>query len=119
MDETRFDAWTRRRFGVAAGGLLATALGLGLQETRAKKKHRRPEKRGLQAQATCAKPGPGKNLDGCDFSCDDLSWKNLNGSSVRGTIFTRANLTHAKLLCSTARDARFVGAEPGFLQVSK
>jgi hypothetical protein len=39
MDETRFDAWTRRRFGLAAGGLLAATLGLGFQGTSAKKKH--------------------------------------------------------------------------------
>ena len=29
MDGSRFDAWTRRRFGLAAGGALGALLGLG------------------------------------------------------------------------------------------
>ena len=32
MDDTRFDAWTRRRFGLAAGGVLAPLLGLARTE---------------------------------------------------------------------------------------
>jgi N-acetylglucosamine-6-sulfatase len=49
MDDSLFDAWTRRHFGLAAGGSLATLLGLlRLDETDAKnkkKKRRRKRKR--------------------------------------------------------------------------
>jgi N-acetylglucosamine-6-sulfatase len=47
MDDSLFDAWTRRRFGLATGGSLATLLGLlRLDETDAKnKKARRRRKR--------------------------------------------------------------------------
>lgn len=39
MDGERFDAWTRRRFGLAAGGAAASMLGLlGLDDAEAKKK---------------------------------------------------------------------------------
>ncbi len=41
MDGLRFDAWTRRRFGLAAGGAVATLLGLlgsGTDDAKAKKK---------------------------------------------------------------------------------
>ena len=42
MDATRFDAWTRRRFGLAAGGAVAAALGLGgpIESEAGKKKMR-------------------------------------------------------------------------------
>jgi hypothetical protein len=33
MDEKRFDAWTRRQFGLGAGGLAASLLGvLGIED---------------------------------------------------------------------------------------
>jgi hypothetical protein len=42
MDGNRFDAWTRRRFGVVASGLVGSVLTVtGRDETRAKKKKRR------------------------------------------------------------------------------
>ncbi|MCC7021923.1 MAG: hypothetical protein IT338_03805 [Thermomicrobiales bacterium] len=45
MDGSRFDAWTRRRFGLAAGGLAASLLGLaGFEETEAKRKKKRCKK---------------------------------------------------------------------------
>jgi len=31
MDGSRFDAWTRRRFGLVTGGALAAALGLAVE----------------------------------------------------------------------------------------
>ena len=37
MDEARFDAWTRRRIGVAAGGLATTLFGLASSDAAAKK----------------------------------------------------------------------------------
>jgi hypothetical protein len=65
----------------------------------------------VQTQATCAKPGPGKNLDGCDFSGQDLSGKNLNGSSLRGTLFTGATLRGTNLSDSNAKGATFHDAK--------
>jgi hypothetical protein len=42
MDNSRFDAWTRRQFGLAAGGFAAALLGVVLGAgTEAKKKRRR------------------------------------------------------------------------------
>jgi hypothetical protein len=47
MDETQFDAWTRRRFGLAAGGAATAALagllgsiGLSEEDAEAARKHR-------------------------------------------------------------------------------
>jgi hypothetical protein len=41
MDAKRFDAWTRRRFGLGAGGLAASLLGFqGLDEAEGKKRHK-------------------------------------------------------------------------------
>ena len=69
MDDSRFDAWTRRRFGLATGGLLATALGLGLHETSAKKHQpKKCKKRELKCGKKCVKGGccPGTS---CDDKC--------------------------------------------------
>jgi hypothetical protein len=52
MGDSRFDAWTRRRFGLATGGMLATALGLGRHETTAKK-HK--PKKCKKSELTCGK----------------------------------------------------------------
>ena len=52
MDDTRFDALTRRRFGLASGGLLATLLGLAGTGDRvaAKHKHRKHQKHKRRCQ---------------------------------------------------------------------
>jgi hypothetical protein len=39
LDGTRFDAWTRRRFGMATGGALAGLLGLSQLDSEAAKRH--------------------------------------------------------------------------------
>jgi hypothetical protein len=44
MDDGRFDAWTRRRFGLATGGLLAAVLGLAAVDEGAAKKHKHKHK---------------------------------------------------------------------------
>ena len=51
MDDTRFDTWTRRRFGLAAGGTAAAVLGgllgtigLGEEDAEAARKHRNNNK---------------------------------------------------------------------------
>jgi hypothetical protein len=48
MDGRRFDAWTRRRFNLVAGGGLTALLGLGglpLGESDARKRRKRPSKK--------------------------------------------------------------------------
>jgi hypothetical protein len=46
MEDTRFDAWTRRQFGLASGGLLVALLGLAgtSDQATAKHKHRKHHK---------------------------------------------------------------------------
>jgi hypothetical protein len=46
MDASRFDAWTRRRFNLVAGGALAATLGLGEAARVAAKKKKRCKKLG-------------------------------------------------------------------------
>jgi hypothetical protein len=45
MDGSRFDSWTRRRIGLAAGGMAATLAGLFSADANKKKKRRKNKKR--------------------------------------------------------------------------
>jgi hypothetical protein len=47
MDDARFDAWTRRRVGCAAGGAVAALLGLGGGPVAAKRKRKKKRCRKL------------------------------------------------------------------------
>jgi hypothetical protein len=73
MDGSRFDAWTRRRFGIATGGVLASLLGgLAVEDAEAKKhhkhkKHHKRKKRCLKLRASCT-PG-GKHKCCGDLKC--------------------------------------------------
>ncbi|MFT4039179.1 MAG: hypothetical protein QM692_13415 [Thermomicrobiales bacterium] len=71
VDETRFDAWTRRRFGLAAGGAAAAvagllgAIGLSEHDAEARKKHNKNKNR---------KKNSRKRKDKCrklGSTCDD------------------------------------------------
>jgi len=54
VDGSRFDAWTRRQFGLAAGGMAASLLGLAsLAETDAKKKKNKNKKKCRNLGQTC------------------------------------------------------------------
>jgi hypothetical protein len=46
MDASRFDAWTRRRFGGAAGGLAVSLLALAAGDDTAARKRKRSRKKG-------------------------------------------------------------------------
>ena len=71
MDDTRFDAWTRRRFGLAAGGLAATVLGLaGIEDAQTRKKRK---KRCKRLGASC-KSG-GKRTCCGTLRCDRISFE--------------------------------------------
>lgn len=70
MDDARFDAWTRRRFGLAAGGVAATVLGLaGIGEAQTKKKRK---KRCKTLGAGCM-PGGKRRCCG-SLRCDRISF---------------------------------------------
>lgn len=70
MDETRFDAWTRRRFGLAAGGIAALPglFGPGIAHAGKGKKQRK--KRCKKLGAGC-KPGGKRRCCG-SLKCDRI-----------------------------------------------
>jgi hypothetical protein len=69
MDEARFDAWTRRRFGLAAGGFAASLLSLAETEDAQTKKNRK--KRCKKLGQTCKAKTKTKGRKCCgDLSCD-------------------------------------------------
>jgi hypothetical protein len=51
MEGSRFDAWTRRRFGLAAAGGVATLLGLGARDDTAAKKGKNKNKKGCKKKS--------------------------------------------------------------------
>jgi hypothetical protein len=65
LDGTRFDAWTRRRFGLATGGAVASLLGLmNLDDAEAKKKNKnKNKKKNRKKKKKCKKLG-----QGCDIT---------------------------------------------------
>jgi hypothetical protein len=71
MDDARFDAWTRRRFGLAAGGLAATALGLAGMENAQTRKKRKKRCRKLGAGCTSG----GKRRCCGTLRCDRISFE--------------------------------------------
>ena len=86
MDGSRFDAWTRRKFGLAIGGGVASALGLGLLDAADAKKGN--SKRCKRFQATC-NPNGKKCCKGLDCEegacCKKLGTKCTDGSECCGT----------------------------------
>jgi hypothetical protein len=68
MDGSRFDAWTRRRFGLTVGGFAASLLALGgLAEIEAKKKKKRKrKKRCKKLRDTCTVGGKRKCCAGLE-----------------------------------------------------
>ncbi len=69
MREAPFDAWTRRRFGLATGGGLAALLGaLALGDTDAKKNRKKRKKRCRKLGNFC-KPGSKRKCCG-DLKCN-------------------------------------------------
>jgi hypothetical protein len=73
MDDTHFDAWTRRRFGLTAGGFAATVLGLaGIEDAQTAKKKKR-KKRCKKLGDGC-KPGSKRKCCGT-LKCDQISFE--------------------------------------------
>jgi hypothetical protein len=122
MDDASFDrlaqvlgsVGTRRSALVAALG--AGLAGLGVTEARKARRVGRGKQRGrgnagrVSAAATdCFSPGPGSNLNGCNFNDQNLAGADLSSSSMVGTSFRGANLCSADLSSSQLRDADFRG----------
>lgn len=89
MDDARFDTWTRRRFGLATGGAVASLLGLaGLHDADARKnrkRRRRRKKKNKNKKDKCAKIGQAcninvKNQRCCNESQDCAQVKDLSGN---------------------------------------
>ena len=62
MESSRFDAWTRRRVGLATGGAIATALGLAVFDvaaTKRKKRRHKKRKRCVKLLKPCRTGGRG------------------------------------------------------------
>lgn len=58
MQDSRFDSWTRRRFGLAAGGALASLAGLAWPEaTDARKQNKKRKHRCRIVDRTCRQSG--------------------------------------------------------------
>ena len=93
-------------WGPPSGGVLTGVAAKPGHHHDGQKKHRRAGTGSVQAQAS-AEPGPGKNLDGCDFSGQDFSGRSLRASSLRGTLFTSATLRGTNLSDSNAKGANF------------
>jgi hypothetical protein len=124
MDDERFDSLVRAlsrpasRRG-ALGALLGTALGGVFAGAAAKPAHHRDRQKtprhagtgDVQAQASCANPGPGQHLDGCDFSGQDFAGRSLRGAFLRGTTFTDALLVGTDLRGVYAKGATFHNAK--------
>lgn len=85
MDGSRFDAWTRRRVGIASGFALTTTLGLVAREDGAAKKNKKKKCCGSlkcdtisfepSTQTRCCRTigkACAKNIDCCDQLCCDL-----------------------------------------------
>jgi hypothetical protein len=81
MDAPRFDAWTRRRFGVLTGGLLAAVAGLTIAEEATAKKHKHCKKSETKCGKKCVKgaccPGASCKVNGERCDCG----KTLDGEA--------------------------------------
>jgi hypothetical protein len=71
MDGPHFDAWTRRRFGIAAGNAAAALLGLTPREDAVTKK---AKKRCRKSGQTCKKGGKKRKCCG-SLRCDTISFE--------------------------------------------
>lgn len=72
MDDSRFDAWTRRRFGLAAGGAAASLLGLAAalpSPTSAKKNKKKRLKLNSFGCVDVGRPCRGKDAKCCSGRC--------------------------------------------------
>jgi hypothetical protein len=127
MDDASFDrlarilgsAGTRRSaLGAALGAAMIAGLGVaeakkGRGRGRVSKRRRGETGRVSAAAADCFSPGPGSNLNRCNFDGQNLAGVDLSSSSMVGTSFRGANLCGADLSSSQLRNADFRGLPLG------
>jgi hypothetical protein len=65
MDATRFDAWTRRRFGTTAAGAIAGLLGLAERRTATGKKKRKRKSRKRKCEKLGTRCNPRNDRQVC------------------------------------------------------
>jgi hypothetical protein len=72
MDGSGFDAWTRRRFGLAAGGLAASVAAMaGLGDARAAKKKKKKGTNCCLRGKNCGTPGTTDKKCCTNFRCSN------------------------------------------------
>ena len=69
MDGTRFDAWTRRRFGLATGGALASLLGLSMLDEAEAKKNNNNKNNNKNKKKKCRKLGQSCDITNKNKKC--------------------------------------------------
>lgn len=74
MDELRFDAWTRRRFGMAAGGGIATLFTLAAAKDAVATKNKKKRKMRCRKLGRACQPG-GKRTCCGKLTCDRISFE--------------------------------------------
>jgi hypothetical protein len=118
MDQAMFDRLARsigsvgsRRSALAVLGGVGFVGASRAATARSRNRKQRNRKERVSAQAAdCFSPGPGSNLNGCDFTGAILQAMDLSGSTMVGAKFNEANLCGADLSSSQLRNARFNGA---------
>ena len=74
MDELRFDAWTRRRFGMAAGGSIATLFTPAATKDAVATKNRKKRRKRCRKLGRACQPG-GKRTCCGKLKCDRISFE--------------------------------------------
>jgi hypothetical protein len=113
MDGSRFDAWTRRKFGLALGNGVAFLVGLGqLDDAAAKKKKRKNKKRCKKLTRTCT---PGAKKRCCKgLRCDRVEFADDHRCCRR----TQTACTSDDQCCRAQRcDEIFPGREIAVAQI--
>jgi hypothetical protein len=78
VDSSRFDAWTRRRFGIATAGIVAGLLGLGERDDAPAKRKRKRKRRKQKQKPKCEQhrtrcnPKNDKELCCGGLACDEV-----------------------------------------------
>lgn len=108
MHDSRFDDWTRRRFGLVAGGGLAALLVVGHPDEAASRKRKRKRKRRRNPQPRCAGAGrPCVDTDPDPGCCAGLAceWLALDSDGATCCHPDGAQCTPETPCCSTNCDA--------------
>lgn len=105
MDGSRFDAWTRRGFGLAAGGVAGTLLAqAGLVGTEAKKKKKKKKKQ-CPELPVCRGFGASCTTDGTRSCCCGLDCRPAGMSGNACCRAAGTACTTSGECCSTAPNA--------------